>query len=272
MRLPSSPHPAQQLVDDINCVASFLAADDFQNRQPDKAAIQRVLGAPAADVLVLLGNSVLHTAEHAFAAMRANLARHLLICGGRGHSTDLLRENLRRDLHYQTIASGRTSEAELLAEVATRFHHIDRKQITLETESANCGENAQFALRTLQQAGIACHSILLVQDPTMQRRSAASFAKAWQDDGRALKLANFPTFIPAVQVENESLAFVHPEVRGLWPMERFVSLLLGEIPRLHDDAKGYGPRGRGFIPHVDIPRSILAAHERIASHFPHLLR
>lgn len=42
----------------------------------------------------------------------------------------------------------------------------------------------------------------------------------------------------------------------LWVMDRFVDLVLGEIPRLRDDADGYGPRGRGFIGHVEIPIDI----------------
>ena len=35
---------------------------------------------------------------------------------------------------------------------------------------------------------------------------------------------------------------------------------MGEIPRLTDDADGYGPRGKNFIAHVDIPTEVRAAH------------
>jgi hypothetical protein len=49
-------------------------------------------------------------------------------------------------------------------------------------------------------------------------------------------------------------------------MERFVSLILGEIPRLRDDERGYGPKGRGFIAHVDVPDGVLAAFSRLAAH------
>ncbi|STD42197.1 Uncharacterised protein [Edwardsiella tarda] len=44
-----------------------------------------------------------------------------------------------------------------------------------------------------------------------------------------------------------------------------MSLLLGEIPRLRDDAQGYGPRGRDFIAHVDLPDEVEAAFQRLAS-------
>ena len=41
---------------------------------------------------------------------------------------------------------------------------------------------------------------------------------------------------------------------------------MGEVPRLRDDEHGYGPLGRGFIAHVDVPdevefdASLLDAH------------
>lgn len=43
------------------------------------------------------------------------------------------------------------------------------------------------------------------------------------------------------------------------------SLLWGEIPRLTDDADGYGPRGKNFIAHVDIPTEVRAANPAFAS-------
>ena len=53
----------------------------------------------------------------------------------------------------------------------------------------------------------------------------------------------------------------------MWPMGRYVELLLGEIPRLTDDAGGYGPRGKGFIAHVDIPAPVQAAYARLRQTF-----
>lgn len=34
------------------------------------------------------------------------------------------------------------------------------------------------------------------------------------------------------------------EQQGVWSVERYISLLLGEVPRLRDDANGYGPQGK----------------------------
>ena len=45
--------------------------------------------------------------------------------------------------------------------------------------------------------------------------------------------------------------------------ERYVNLLMGEIPRLSDDANGYGPNGKNYIAHVDIPENVMIAFEEL---------
>lgn len=106
----------------------------------------------------------------------------------------------------------------------------------------------------------------------MQRRSSAALRKVWREAGWSLAVADFPAFVPRVKAQGETIAFCRGGVNGLWPIERFLSLVLGEIPRLRDDADGYGPRGRGFIDHVDVPPSVLAAHGRLALRFASLMR
>ncbi|EOV3875919.1 TPA: YdcF family protein, partial [Shigella flexneri] len=39
--------------------------------------------------------------------------------------------------------------------------------------------------------------------------------------------------------------------------------LTGELPRLHDDSDGYGPRGRDFIVHVDFPAEVIHAWQTL---------
>ncbi|EIY0006856.1 YdcF family protein, partial [Salmonella enterica] len=46
---------------------------------------------------------------------------------------------------------------------------------------------------------------------------------------------------------------------GIWTVARYLSLIAGELPRLRDDETGYGPRGKDFIIHVDIPRDVETA-------------
>ena len=55
-------------------------------------------------------------------------------------------------------------------------------------------------------------------------------------------------------------------------MERYVTLLMGEIPRLSDDSRGYGPRGKGYIAHVDIPREVRSAFDSLQTEYGDMVR
>lgn len=242
-------------------MAAFLAEDDLGAL--DAPALLRAAGVEAVDCLVLLGNSVLHTAERAFEAFTAGLARRLVLSGGVGHSTPFLREALAGQPRYRALDAPGLSEAELLARVAVARFGIDPAALLLETRSTNCGENALRTRELLDRTGPAPRTLLLIQDPTMQRRTHASFRRAYQG-APAPRLLNHPTFVPRVVVAGGELRLDGPERAGLWPMERFAALVMGEIPRLRDDAGGYGPRGRGFIAHVDVPDEVEAAHARLA--------
>lgn len=55
-------------------------------------------------------------------------------------------------------------------------------------------------------------------------------------------------------------------------MERYISLLLGEIPRLRDDENGYGPRGKDFIAHVEIPQGITNAFNELKQNYSDFIR
>ena len=52
-------------------------------------------------------------------------------------------------------------------------------------------------------------------------------------------------------------------IPGMWTVDRYVNLLMGEIPRLTDNAAGYGPNGKNYITHDDIPPEVQAAFERL---------
>lgn len=51
--------------------------------------------------------------------------------------------------------------------------------------------------------------------------------------------------------------------QGLWSLERFIDLLMGEVKRLRDDEAGYGPRGKGYFAHVALPEAVEAAWQRL---------
>jgi uncharacterized SAM-binding protein YcdF (DUF218 family) len=257
------------LADDVNTVSAFLAECDLPALEP--AALEAAVGARTVDCIVLLGNSLLPTAEAAFRAIAAGLSARLLITGGVGHSTPPLREALAAHPRYRDVDSAGRGEADLLAELATRHWRIDRGRLLTEHRSTNCGENAVESRRVLATSGVAARTLLLLQDPTMQRRTHATFRHVWAAEP-ATRFLNYPTFIPAVEARDGGLCFtrspIGPTLDGGpldWPMPRFLSLILGEIPRLRDDETGYGPRGRNFIAHVDIPPGVLAAHQRLTA-------
>ena len=53
------------------------------------------------------------------------------------------------------------------------------------------------------------------------------------------------------------------EIHGMWESDRYINLLMGEIPRLRDDENGYGPAEKGFIAHVDIPENVEKAFSEL---------
>ena len=118
----------------------------------------------------------------------------------------------------------------------------------------------------LQKHGllVSGSNVLIIQDPTMSLRTKVSFEKAFEKDDMAFEAC--PTFVPSVTEKDGRLNFDESEgvkEDDLWDMDRFLGLILGEVVRLRDDENGYGPRGKGFIGHVDVPDAVLDANKRL---------
>ena len=248
------------LLDAINDVAAFLALDDLGRTGPDE--IPQGIADKRVDCVILAGNCVLETAERAFRLVRSGACPRLLISGGIGHATEVLRRKVKAHPVYGTIATEGRAEAHILADIGLTFWGIERPSLLIEPESTNSGENARFSRRLLEDSGQPVKTILLVQDPTMQRRADATFRHIWSDRPD-VSFLNWPTFTPRVYLVEGELRFDLSGIAGLWPMDRFLALVMGEIPRLRDDPHGYGPNGQGFIAHVDIPERIEAAYGRL---------
>lgn len=238
------------LIASVNAVAEFLALDQFGAERRDAGF----------DMIVLAGNAILATADAAFE--QAKTARvPVLITGGIGHSTTLLAEAV-ATLH-PGIALGGRPEAEILRDMALRIHGLDPEQVLVEAASTNCGENAEFTRRRLKERDLRPSRVLLIQDPLMQRRTDASFRRAWRESSWRTEFVNWPTFVPRLELNDGRIEYAAGLPDPLWAGDRFLSLLVGEIPRLRDDANGYGPRGRDFIAHVDIPFAVEQHHRRL---------
>jgi uncharacterized SAM-binding protein YcdF (DUF218 family) len=246
----------QSDVDALNTVAAFLALDDISSSDG-------ALDVTGIDCIVWAGNAVLRTAEEAFRLVRDGTVPRVVLSGGIGHSTPLLWQAVAQHETYHVVATEGRSEARIMKDIAERFWNLDSSRILLDDASTNSGQNAAFSRRVLDENGPAPGAILLVQDPTMQRRADATFRHVWRDRPE-VSFRNWPTFKPRVALVEDELRYDAEPVAGLWPMERFLSLVMGEIPRLRNDASGYGPRGKGFIAAVEIPDEVEAAYARLA--------
>jgi hypothetical protein len=69
-----------------------------------------------------------------------------------------------------------------------------------------------------------------------------------------------------VDFVDDHYVFVNEGILHHQKMDRFLDLILGEIPRLKDDELGYGPKGKGFISSVEIPSDVLKAYNRRIKH------
>ncbi len=251
------------VIDSINKISAFLSKRDID--ELSSCQLSAKFGIPRVDLLIILGNSMPDTALIGAAAYERGLAEKLMIVGGIGHSTKYLIQNVQQDKRYEGIRTDGKPEADILKDIIIDSTNIREDEIIIENNSTNCGSNAVEALKVLKALDKVPESFIIIQDPTMQLRTHASFQKAWA--GEKAIILSYAPFIPLVREEIGGLEFVNRGISGLWSAERFIDLTMGEIPRLRDDEKGYGPKGKDFIAHVDIPDNVLEAYEKLLCHF-----
>lgn len=277
---------------DLNTLASFLGQRDFSQLSQGAVAVacasasrgnaevsadNRLARAGVAgradvagtvdgqvDVAVLFGGSILAGGEVLADAMKADVARTYVIVGGAGHTTETLRERARVAWPRIDAAPGAT-EAEIFDAYLREYHGLAAD--LLETRSTNCGNNITYLLELLESRGIAAESFLLMQDATMMRRMVAGL-RLHRPDAAVLAYA---TYAARVVADSGGLSY-EDEPLGMWDIERYRTLLMGEVPRLRDDASGYGPKGAGWIAHVDIPRDVEGAFARLRAAHPEAVR
>jgi Uncharacterized conserved protein len=240
----------------INEISKFLAIRDIPKL--NSFELEKVFGIKKVDILVLLGNSIPHTIKCAAYAYKNNLCDRILINGGIGHSTEILRQQVRKDEQFNSIQVDNRAEADIFFDIMTKIYMVPENKIIVENQSTNCGDNALKAVKLLSELQISYNSLLLVQDPTMQLRTHASFKKHIKNE--KVKIINYAPFIPEV---NEDLKLINRDVDGIWDEKRFLELIMGEIPRLKDDVNGYGPCGKNFIAHVEVPSEIEEYYNRL---------
>jgi hypothetical protein len=262
----------QTHVDAINAISTFLA-------HAQVPSLSTLISHPT--VIVLCGNSILPLATHVFTTLQQSpsLAQstNIIITGGIGHSTTHLYTAVAKHPIYHPLAPRITDlpEADVLSLIQQTYHPLPASsspntttpKIHLERLSTNCGANALLTRSLLDSLNLTSPtSLIIVQDPTMSLRTLASFQHAYSTDltpnTDPPTFATCPVIVPLVKLDpldsETGLAYdcSRSDAELLWPLPRFLDLIMGEIPRLRDDETGYGPKGKGFISHVDVPREV----------------
>ncbi|WP_267202320.1 YdcF family protein [Limosilactobacillus kribbianus] len=248
-------------VEAINTLAAFCGPRDIAHL--DQVSLQATAGIKQVDVAVLFGGSIIAGGDEFATAIKNKLAKHYVIVGGHGHTTPTLRRLVHQ--RYPQLATATMTEAEIFQQY---IKLTDGETVRLlEKRSTNCGNNITYLLDLLAEHQIDFDSILLMQDASMMRRMAAGLRKECPEK----TIIQYATYQATVVEENGRLAIAE-EIPGMWSLEHYISLLLGEIPRLTDDVNGYGPRGKGYIAHVDVPAKVRQAFRTLSGEFPQLVR
>ncbi|MBB5182293.1 ElyC/SanA/YdcF family protein [Catenisphaera adipataccumulans] len=236
----------------INTLGAFCGVRDVD--ELSQSALQQKYGFHQADVMVLFGGSILCGGDVLAQAIQRQGAKKYILVGGAGHTT----ETLRRRMHAECpdIETDGRSEAEIFEAYLEARYQV--KADALETESTNCGNNITYFLRLIDEKHIPCRSVIFMQDATMQRRMAATLHRYRKE----IQVINYAAYQAEVIADQGKLTYAKP-IWGMWDMKRYVSLLLGEIVRLRDDENGYGPHGKNFIAHIDIPENVWNAFEAL---------
>lgn len=246
-----------QIAYDINILGDFCGKRDVATLTA--GCLQKKYGLKQADVMVLFGGSIICGGDVLAEAIKNKIAKTFIIVGGAGHTTEALRQNV----HHKcpSIITQGLSEAEVFSKYLKTAYGLSADY--LEMQSTNCGNNITYLLNLLERQQIHCKSIILCQDATMQRRMEAGLHNYISD---RMVIINYAAYRAEVVADGEKLVYAS-EIDGMWDIDRYVNLLMGEIPRLSDNGQGYGPKGKGFIAHVDIPEKVQAAFERLKKEY-----
>lgn len=281
----------QKIAEAINILGAFCGKRDVPFLTQEE--LYKKYGIKQADVMVLFGGSILCGGDELAQAIKEDVAKHYLIVGGEGHTTQSLRDRVH--MEYPQIETEGLPEAKVFEAYLKEKYELSVDY--LECDSTNCGNNITYLLDTLNRNQIEWNSIILMQDATMQHRMEAGLRKHLENghyqNAEDCTIINFASYqanviyadvkVNAVNVqvnvdtksgetETKSDLIYEKDIYGMWDMDRYITLLMGEIPRLSDDENGYGPNGKNFIAHVDIPQKVRAAFELLNDEYKGYIR
>jgi uncharacterized SAM-binding protein YcdF (DUF218 family) len=253
-----------KIAKNINLLSDFLGKRDINTLSSN--ALEEKYQVSQVDMLILFGGSIPHGCDVVGKALLNHIAKNFMIVGGEGHTTVSLRQAIHNA--YPEIVTEGKMEADIMSEYIRRKYKIDK--ILIERKSTNCGNNVTNALDVIKQHKLYPKNIIIVQDLTMQCRMDAGFRRYLHNS--EVEIINFSSYKVKVKVRNEKLVIEPSDIWGMWDIKRYISLLMGEIPRLLDNADGYGPNGKDYIAHVDMPLNILKAFEELKAEYGDLVR
>ncbi len=232
-----------KIAENINILGRFCGKRDVSALTSNELKVKYYL--EQVDVMVLFGGSIITGGDVLAEAMKNGIAKKYVIVGGAGHTTETLRVKMHTE--YPEIETNGLPEAKVFAAYLKYKYNLEPD--FLECKSTNCGNNITCLLDLLIENNISFKSIILSQDATMQHRMEAGLRKYISQDNIII---NYAVYDAEVVVRDDKLEFKQ-NILGMWNMERYITLLMGEIPRLSDDAEGYGPNGKNYIAHVEVP-------------------
>lgn len=179
-----------------------------------------------ADCILAMGSHDLRVAEYAAHLQLQGWAPMLICSGGYGNFT--------RGKWPQP-------EADMFAQVAITSG-VAHRDILVENESANTGENVLFTRKLIERQGLDIHSFLLVHKPYMERRAYATFRKLWLEkdaivSSPPISLTKYPT---------EQI-----------PMEEVINIMVGDFQRILVYPE------HGYQIAQDVPEYIRSAYQKL---------
>lgn len=178
------------------------------------------------DCILALGSHDLRVAERAAELYLQGYAPLVIMSGGLGNFT--------KDMWTE-------KEADQFAIVAIE-KGVPEKNILIENQSSNTGENILFTQKLLEEKKLNPQSFIVVQKPYMERRSYATFKRHWSDKD--------------LIVTSPQISFEEYPTNEI-SIEKVINIMVGDLQRI----KLYPEKG--FQIYQEIPADVWDAYETL---------
>ncbi len=190
-----------------------------------------------AGCILVLGSHDLRIAEYGAGLFLKGWAPLLVFSGGLGHLTKGIWDE---------------AEADKFSGVALQMG-VPKEKILIENKSSNTGENILFTKELLEKKGLNIKKFIVVQKPYMERRTYATFKKAWPEK--------------EILVTSPPISFEEypDEIRS---EEDVIGIMVGDLQRIKLYAE------KGFQIPQEIPDDVWSAYKQLvaAGYTQHLIR